>query len=153
MKYMYIIISFPLPVQTKFYRSCDRGPVLIVMTVFCVCFFFESLHILNEWNVLIFCHQYFFGKLNGKWFEEKGETDDDVHVFHIFLNYFFMGKCKMCLYLFFVSFHYHYLIEMNNLFLQNCNKYLTLQSVPITNNVASSNPVHGEVYLIRHCDM
>jgi hypothetical protein len=26
-----------------------------------------------------------------------------------------------------------------------------VQSVSITNKVASSNPVHGEVYLIQHC--
>ena len=27
---------------------------------------------------------------------------------------------------------------------------LPVQSVPITNNVVSSNPVHGKVYLIKH---
>ena len=27
---------------------------------------------------------------------------------------------------------------------------LPVQSVPITTNMASSNPVHGEVYLIQH---
>ena len=26
----------------------------------------------------------------------------------------------------------------------------TMQSVPITTNVVSSNPIHGEVYLIQH---
>jgi hypothetical protein len=28
--------------------------------------------------------------------------------------------------------------------------YALMQSVPITINVASSNPAHGEVYLIQH---
>jgi hypothetical protein len=28
--------------------------------------------------------------------------------------------------------------------------YALMQSVPITTNVASSNPAHGEVYLIQH---
>jgi len=27
---------------------------------------------------------------------------------------------------------------------------LPVQSVPITNNIVSSNPAHGEVYLIQH---
>ena len=28
--------------------------------------------------------------------------------------------------------------------------YISEQSVPITNKVVSSNPAHGEVYLIQH---
>jgi len=27
---------------------------------------------------------------------------------------------------------------------------LPMQSVPITTNIVSSNPIHGEVYLIQH---
>ena len=29
---------------------------------------------------------------------------------------------------------------------------LPVQSVPITTKVVSTNPVHGEVYWIQHCD-
>jgi hypothetical protein len=71
---------------------------------------------------------------------------DDIILHHLSLTVTLSSWSSM-FYLFVYCKEIHFLTSWGR---HSCDLYLRIQSVPITTNVVSSNPIHDEVYSIPH---